>query len=191
MIVDQELIQLCKKEDRKAQFTLYKQCYGILMAVCLRYERNKEDAEELVNMGFLKIVTKLDKYNSDIPFEAWIRRIMINTVIDEFRKRKKEQETIEYTDFDDQHHHRQVEMNDADLRFDAEELELMLQNLPNVTQKVFNLHVIDGYSHKEVSDMLSISVGTSKWHVSNARKLLKEQIEKNKNKASNSQSITA
>lgn len=191
MIVDQELIQLCKKEDRRAQFNLYKQCYGILMAVCLRYERNKEDAEELVNMGFLKIVTKLDKYNSDIPFEAWIRRIMINTVIDEFRKRKKEQETIEYTDFDDHHHHRQVEMNEADLRFDAEELELMLRNLPNVTQKVFNLHVIDGYSHKEVSDMLNISVGTSKWHVSNARKLLKEQIEKRKDKASNSQSITA
>jgi RNA polymerase sigma-70 factor (ECF subfamily) len=67
----------------------------------------------------------------------------------------------------------------------------MLRNLPNVTQKVFNLHVIDGYSHKEVSDMLEISVGTSKWHVSNARKLLKEQIEKNKNKESNSQSITA
>jgi RNA polymerase sigma-70 factor (ECF subfamily) len=112
MIVDQELIQLCKKEDRRAQFNLYKQCYGILMAVCLRYERNKEDAEELVNMGFLKIVTKLDKYNSSIPFEAWIRRIMINTVIDEFRRRKKEQETIEYTDFDDHHHHKQVEMNE-------------------------------------------------------------------------------
>lgn len=191
MIVDQELIQLCKKEDRRAQFNLYKQCYGILMAVCLRYERNKEDAEELVNMGFLKIVTKLDKYNSSIPFEAWIRRVMINTVIDEFRRRKKEQETIEYTDFDDHHHHKQVEMNEADLRFDAEELEQMLHNLPNVTQKVFNLHVIDGYSHKEVSDMLEISVGTSKWHVSNARKLLKEQIEKSKDKESNSQSITA
>ncbi|MDR9398811.1 RNA polymerase sigma factor [Salibacter sp.] len=191
MIVDQELIQLCKKEDRRAQFNLYKQCYGILMAVCLRYERNKEDAEELVNMGFLKIVTKLDKYNSSIPFEAWIRRVMINTVIDEFRRRKKEQETIEYTDFDDHHHHKQVEMNEADLRFDAEELEQMLRNLPNVTQKVFNLHVIDGYSHKEVSDMLEISVGTSKWHVSNARKLLKEQIEKSKDKESNSQSITA
>lgn len=146
------------------------------MSICSRYEKNRDDAEALLNQGFLKIVTKLNLYNPDVPFEAWIRRIMINTVIDEFRKNKKQNDTIEYTNFEDQHYNLSVDMNDAAKKFDAEELEIMLQKLPKVSQKVFNLHVLDGYSHKEIGEMLNISVGTSKWHVSNARNLLKKMI---------------
>lgn len=175
MTIDETLIKQCIKQDRRAQFELYKKCFSILMSICMRYEKNREDAESLLNMGFLKIVTKLEKYHVDIPFEAWIRRIMINTIIDEYRKNKKEQEVLEYMEFDDHHNHG-VDFNTADLQFDAEELNNMLKNLPAMSGQVFNLHVIDGYSHKEIGDMLSISVGTSKWHVANARKLLKEMI---------------
>lgn len=189
MLVSQSLIERCLREERKAQYEMYKQCYSVLMSICIRYEKNREDAEALLNMGFLKVVTKLDKYNTDIPFEAWIRRIMINTVIDEYRKNKKENETIEYTDFDDHHYNRSIDFNAADAYFEAEELQLMINDLPGVTQRVFNLHVIDGFSHKEIGDMLNISVGTSKWHVSNARKILKEKIEQKIN--ANSKSITA
>lgn len=184
MIVDQKLINACKNNNRKAQFELFKLCYGTLMAVCLRYERNKEDAQALVNEGFLKIVTGLDKYHTHTPFEAWIRRIMINTIIDKHRKNKKDKEHLEYTDFADDPvlESRSVDFNEAALKFDAEELEEMVKELPNVTRKVFNMHVIDGYSHKEIAAELDISVGTGKWHVSNARKLLKKKLEKKMNK---------
>lgn len=177
MLIDKSLLLDCQNNVRRAQFELYHKCYGILMSICLRYQKNSLDAEELLNMGFLKIVTKLDKYNSDIPFEAWIRRIMINTIIDEFRKNKKAKATIEYTDFSGVHASKAVSLNEADLMFEAEELELMIQKLPPVSQKVFNMHVLDGYSHKEIADKMDISVGTSKWHVSNARKLLRAMIE--------------
>ena len=156
----------------------------MLMGVCLRYERNKEDADALVNEGFLKIVTSLEKYDAEVPFEAWIRRIMINTIIDKHRKNKKDKEHLQYTDFEDDPatDAKSVEYNEAALRFDAEELEEMVRQLPEVTRKVFNMHVIDGYSHKEIAAELEVSVGTTKWHVANARKLLKEKIAKQANK---------
>ncbi len=177
MLVEKSLLIDCQNNKRRAQFELYHKCFGVLMSICLRYQRNSIDAEELLNMGFLKIVTKLDKYNHDIPFEAWIRRIMINTIIDEFRKNKKAKALIEYTDFNGVHESKSVTYNEADLHFEAEELELMIQNLPPVSQKVFNMHVLDGFSHKEIAEKMEISVGTSKWHVSNARKLLRGMIE--------------
>ena len=180
MVLDKSLLKDCQNNERRAQFELYHKCYGILMAICLRYYKNSNDAEEALNMGFLKIVTKLDKYNSDVPFEAWIRRIMINTIIDEFRKNKKGKETIEYTDFNGVYESKTVNYNEADLKFEAEELEIMIKTLPPVSQKVFNMHVIDGYSHKEIAELMEISIGTSKWHVSNARKILRGLVEKAK-----------
>ena len=182
MLIDKSLLEDCRNNKRRAQFELYRKCYGILMSICLRYEKNSMDAEEILNMGFLKIVTKLDKYTDNIPFEAWIRRIMINTIIDEFRKNKKEKEALEYTDFNGVHENKSVTQNEADLMYDAEELQIMIRQLPNVTQKVFNMHVIDGFSHKEIAEELSMSVGTSKWHVSNARKILRDLLEKTRSK---------
>ena len=98
MQIDNELLSQCKKNDRKAHFQLYKLCYSTLMKVCLRYKKNKDEAEEALNTGFMKIVTNLDIYNADIPFDAWIRKIMINTLIDEFRTQVKHKETIIYSD---------------------------------------------------------------------------------------------
>ena len=178
MVVDKALIKQCLKEDRKAQFKLYKACYGRLMGICLRYERNKEDAEDLLNAGFLKIVTNLDKYDDKVPFEAWAGRIMINTIIDAYRRNKKEKEHLEYTDFEDQKFEKdRVSYNQAQLDYDAEGLLQMIRELPEATAKVFNLHVIEGYSHKEIADMMDITTGTSKWHVFTARKELKKRIE--------------
>ncbi|MGD1845114.1 MAG: RNA polymerase sigma factor [Salibacteraceae bacterium] len=177
MGIDKELLSLCIQKDRKAQFELYRQSYSILMSVCLRYEKNKEDATSLLNLGFLKVLSNLEKYSQEAPFEAWIRRIMINTIIDEFRKNRKQKELIEYNDLsEDRGTNVQISYNDADQRFDAEELQQMLTRLPVLSQKVFNLHVIDGYSHKEIGKMLDMSDGTSKWHVSFARKKLRGMI---------------
>lgn len=184
MLVEPELLKLCVRKDRKAQFQLYRNCFDVLMGVCMRYERNREDATELLNMGFLKILTNLDKYKSDAPFEPWIKRIMINTIIDEYRKKNKSRAaSIEYHALEeDGYFNKHVDYNEADQQFDAEELENMMKLLPPISRQVFNLHVIDGYNHKEIGAMLSISDGTSKWHVSFARKKLKEMLNKSLNK---------
>jgi len=147
------------------------------MGVSMRYHKQKDDAAAMVNQGFLKIVNNLEKYDSEIPFEYWIKRIMINTLIDDFRKNKKFKELIEHHDFTDRNAFQDlVNYNEADEQFEAEELRQMIQLLPNVSQKVFNLFAIDGYSHREIAERMGISEGTSKWHVSFARKKLQEMI---------------
>lgn len=154
------------------------------MSVCCRYKSNKEDAEEILNIGFLKILNSMDKYQDKVPFIAWIRRIMINTIIDEYRKSKNERENMEYMDINEsKYSNTEYEGNTADLELDATDLLKMLDNLPDMSKKVFNLYAIDGYSHKEISEMLNISVGTSKWHVSFSRTELKKIIEKSKVKS--------
>lgn len=176
MIINDSLLLDCKNQIRKAQFELYHKCFAILMGICLRYYKNSGDAESMLNRGFLKIVTKIDKYNTNTPFEAWIRRIMINTIIDDYRKNKKEKEVIKYIDFEQGYACKVVFRNEADLMFDAQELQEMIDRLPPVSKRIFNMHLIDGFSHKEIANDLEISVGTSKWHVSNARKILRKKI---------------
>jgi RNA polymerase sigma factor (sigma-70 family) len=176
MQVPETLINRCRKGERKAQFELYKLSYGFLMAVCSRYEKNKDDAEAILNKAFYKILTKLDLFDaSKSPFDAWCRKVVINTIIDEFRKRKNDQ-----LDFVESLDHSMplntMDYNEADRKFDAEELEKMIRDLPTVSQKVFNLYIVDGYSHKEIAEMLSISENTSKWHLSHARKTIKGML---------------
>lgn len=164
-------------KERKAQSELYKLCYSMLMGVCVRYVNNKEEAQALLNAGFLKILNKLDTYKAHVPFEAWIRRIMINTVIDDYRRNKKHKEHLFYSDFEDQDRNdSRVDINEADRQFDADALRAIISELPPMSQRVFNLYAIDGYSHKEISKELSISVGTSKWHVSFARKTVQQKL---------------
>ncbi|AEV33365.1 RNA polymerase sigma factor, sigma-70 family [Owenweeksia hongkongensis DSM 17368] len=177
MDVEKELLEACIKQERRAQFELYKRCYSILMSVCMRYERNKEDAEFMLNQVFHKILTHLDRYDDKAPFEAWIRRIAINTQIDEFRKNSRSK--LDYYEQPmDMAPLTVMDYNEADKKFDAEELETMIRMLPPVSQKVFNLYVIDGYNHKEIADQLDMSEGTSKWHLSSARKKLKAMMKK-------------
>lgn len=179
--IDPEIINACRREERRAQNELFKLCYGFLMGVCLRYEKNKEEAESLLNMAFFKILTRLDKYDDNIPFEAWAKRVTINTIIDEFRKRNNDKHKF-VDSFDHSLPLETMDYNEADRRFDAENLERMIRELPPMSQKVFNLYIIDGYNHKEIGEMLSISEGTSKWHLSTARKTIKDMLTKLMNK---------
>jgi RNA polymerase sigma factor (sigma-70 family) len=178
-MISQLLLQDAAKGDRKAQFQLYKSCFNVLMGVCMRYRRSEEEAAAMVNEGFLKIVNNLPKYTADTPFEAWIRRIMINTLIDDFRKNRKVNELIQSQDFTDTNNHNGlVDFNTADLNYDAGQLEGMIRALPPMSQKVFNLFAIDGYGHLEIGELLGISEGTSKWHLSFARQRLREMLVK-------------
>ena len=177
MNIDKELLQACIANKRRAQNELYKQCYGIMLSVCFRYEKNKDDAEFLLNKAFYKILTHLESYQDNVPFEAWIRRITINTAIDEYRKNQRSkidyvEEPMKSSPLSD------MDYNEADKKFDADELLAMVQQLPPASQKVFNLYVIEGYNHREIGDQLDMSEGTSKWHLSNARKKLKAMMTK-------------
>jgi RNA polymerase sigma factor (sigma-70 family) len=177
--INPQLLHDCRRSNRKAQFKLYKACFQVLMGVCMRYRENEADAASALNAGFLKILDNLHQYRPEVPFEAWIRRIMINTLIDDFRKERKVRELVEHTEFEDfSLTEEMVDYNKADQQFDAEQLEGFIRLLPPVSQKVFNLYAIDGYSHKEIGRLLNISDGTSKWHLSFARKKLQEMIKR-------------
>ena len=163
--------------DRLAQAELYKHAYPQLMSICRRYAKDDLDARGLLNQGFLKILTNLDRKKADVPFIAWAKRITINTIISEFRKDKLRMEKQEQMEEQKLENH-SVSWNTIGEKIEAEVLQLMLDRLPEASRKVFNLFASDGYSHKEISDMLGISEGTSKWHVSAARKDLQHQLEK-------------
>ncbi|MDI1353560.1 MAG: RNA polymerase sigma factor [bacterium] len=176
MEIQPQLIALCIKQDRKAEYELYKLLYSYLMSICMRYSRDKDSASAMLNMGYMKILKNLHTYRPEIPFKAWIRRIMVNTLIDEYRKIKREREKVTYVaeyfetaDFS--------EVNEALGKINYKHLLEQINILPEATKKVFNLFAIDGYSHKEIGEMLEISEGTSKWHLNAARQKLKEYIE--------------
>ena len=178
MNIQPQLIALCIKQDRKAEYELYKLSYSYLMSICMRYSKDKDTASEALNMGYLKILNNLKTYKPEIPFKAWIRRIMVNTLIDEYRKNKREREKVTYVEeyFESSNF---SDVNEALSKINCKQIFDHISKLPEATKKVFNLFVIDGYSHKEIGDMLDISEGTSKWHLNAARQKLKEYIENN------------
>jgi RNA polymerase sigma factor (sigma-70 family) len=176
MNVQPQLIALCIKHDRKAEYELYELSYSYLMSICMRYSKDKDTASEALNMGYMKILKNLAAYNPQIPFKAWIRRIMVNTLIDEYRKNKRERDKLTYVEeyFDNSDF---SEVNEALGKISYNQLLEQINLLPEATKKVFNLFAIDGYSHKEIGELLMISEGTSKWHLNAARQRLKEYIE--------------
>ncbi|MBX2889299.1 MAG: sigma-70 family RNA polymerase sigma factor [Saprospiraceae bacterium] len=184
MNIDPQLLSAAHRGDRKAQYALYRVCFPVLMAVCMRYRRDEQAAAAALNSGFLKIVQNLARYRrEDVPFEAWIRRIMINTVIDEFRREKKWRELTVFTDAVERDCDEAIDWNEAEQRLSIQYLETLLHRLPPVTQQVFNLFALDGFSHREIGEMLDISEGTSKWHVNHARQKLQAWIKTELNPA--------
>ena len=177
MDVQPKLIKDCINRNRKAEYELYKVTFSYLMSICIRYTKNQDQAKEQLNMGFLKILTNLEKYSETVPFKAWIRKIMINTLIDEYRKHKKNSEVIDYVE-DYYETSNYSEQNTALDKISVDQIHKLIEKLPPMAQQVFNLFIIDGYSHKEIGDMLNIEEGTSKWHLNSARQKLKEMLEK-------------
>ncbi|MCE3260800.1 MAG: polymerase sigma factor, sigma-70 family [Bacteroidetes bacterium] len=178
MDIQQKLIDDCIGRDRKAEYELYKVTYSYLMSICIRYTRNQDKAKEVLNMGFFRILTNLDKYRPEVPFKAWIRRVMINTLINEYKKEKIHYGNMEYVE-DYYETDKYADINNAMRKTDAEEIYGFIASLPAASQQVFNLYFVDGYKHKEIAEMLNISEGTSKWHLNAAREKLKELLKKN------------
>lgn len=179
IIIDEQLLAGCVRNDSRAQYRLYDLCECFMMNICMRYTTSQDDAEDLLNKSFLKILNNIGKYAKEIPFELWVRRITINTIIDEYRKNKKRKEATELVDFEErQNEFDHVAVNEYVSKMEAEQLQTLIDLLPEINRQVFNLFVVDGFNHKEISSLLNIPEGTSKWHLSNARIRLKELISK-------------
>ncbi|MBS1650991.1 MAG: RNA polymerase sigma factor [Bacteroidetes bacterium] len=177
MDISHELIKRCIKRESKAEYELYKLTYSYLIGICLRYGRDKDMANEWLNTAFLKILTNIANYNQNLSFKAWIKRIMVNTLIDEYRKSKRDKEHISYVEtYYDSYSF--SEINEGLSRINCNQIHELVAKLPSACREVFNLFVIDGFSHKEIAEMLGISEGTSKWYLSEGRQKLKAQIEK-------------
>lgn len=177
MNVDRKLIQDCLKDDRDAQQILYKHCYAVLMGTAMRYMKDKAEAASALNHCFLKIIKGLHSYEHNQNFQAWSQRIMINTCIDVLRKQNRHRDR-EYP-FDPNDHvykNGSVNWNEAESNLGVEAILKLVQTLPSNTRQVFNMYVIEGYQHKEIAEMLEINEGTSKWHLSKARKMLRDKI---------------
>ena len=167
-----ELLKKVQAYDRRAQLELYQLCYPVLIGTARRYRKNEEEHKTLVNNAFMKIIQNLDKYQ-DIRFFSWIKRIITNEIIDDFRRTKN------YHTF--YQHDALIEGNDgvhpeAEYELNQAHLNMMLLQLSEPTRVVFNLFVVDGYSHREIGELLGISEQTSKWHTKVARKKLKELL---------------
>ncbi|MBS1568197.1 MAG: sigma-70 family RNA polymerase sigma factor [Bacteroidetes bacterium] len=173
-MVPERLIADCIRKDPRAEQELYRVLHPVMMGICSRYERNRQDAAARMNEGFLKVLLNLGKRRPDVPFEAWMRRIIINTVIDAYRK-ERERKTQERMDMP-MDAPTGSEVNDYLRHMEAEAFADLLRQVPEMSRKVFNLFAVDGYSHAEIADLLGISAGTSKWHVSHARQLLQQAI---------------
>lgn len=165
-----QLIENCKNDDTKAQGELYKLFSSKLFATCLKYSRNHVEAEDNLQDAFLTIFKKIKQYKNKGSFEGWMKRITVNTVLQRYRNEKVfdiiNENTIEDVE---------LEVDDNELSIDY--LLKIIQELPDRYRLVFNLYVMDGYSHKEIAEMLEINIGTSKSNLARARKILKQTIE--------------
>lgn len=170
---DKLLIEGCLKNDRKSQQQLYDRFASKMLALCMRYTHSQEEAEDIMIESFMKVFSSLQYYRCESSLEGWIRKIMINTAITHFRKNEK----MQNCSFDD------VSYEAADARilspeekFAEKDLLKLIQKMPAGYQVIFNLFAIEGYSHKEIAEQLSITESTSKSQFFRARKWLMERI---------------
>lgn len=166
------LIEGCRRYERASQQRLYALFYHYAMSVARRYCNDNGAAGEISNDAFFKIFTKIDQYRGDLPFKQWLRRIVVNTAIDRFRANVNTPKFTELPAF----YEPEVEPDILEALTRADIMS-MLDQLPPGYRAVFNLYVVDGFSHEEVSAMLGISVGTSKSNLSRARMYLKTLLE--------------
>ncbi|HYG14540.1 MAG TPA: sigma-70 family RNA polymerase sigma factor [Bacteroidia bacterium] len=174
MISDAELIKGCQSNDRLYQKQLYERFARKMLTVCLCYARDRYEAENVLQEGFIKIFENLKNYKPTGSFEGWIRRIIVNTATDYYRKMKR----IKYIEVDVDEAESKVSTMDID-KFATEDIVNAIQKLPEGGRMVFTLFAIEGYSHAEIAEQLGISVGTSKSQYARARTLLQTTLKNN------------
>jgi RNA polymerase sigma-70 factor (ECF subfamily) len=172
MYNEKEIIEGCIKQNRKAQKMLYDRYASKFLGICMRYAKDKQEAEDILQEGFLKIFERINKYHFAGAFEGWMRRIIVNTAISNYRKNLKyynHYDISEITEYDNDN-------NTQDLEFTLEEMLKVIQSLSPGYRIIFNLYAIEGYAHKEIAEMLGIDVSTSKSQYSRAKKIIQNRL---------------
>jgi RNA polymerase sigma factor (sigma-70 family) len=170
------LIRKCIDWDRTAQNKLYDLYSSKMFAVCLRYARNREEAEDILHEGFMKVFDNIGKFRKEGSLEGWIRKIMYNTAIHKFRQRKEVENTISIDNSN--LNLANYSSNETLSQIGTKELIAMIQKLPPRYRMVFNLYVFEGLKHREIAEQLGVTEGTSKSNLSDARAILQREINK-------------
>lgn len=172
-MTDEQLVRDCVAGNKVAQRTFYDKFASKMMGVCLRYAGSRDEAQDVLQDGFIKIFNKLPDFENKGSLEGWVRRIMVNTALDQYRKNKKFLSDVDDVGF-------MLEKKDFIVEtMNADDLLKTIQSIPEGYRVVFNLFAIEGYSHKEIADRLGVTESTSKSQFSRARKLLRDILEKN------------
>lgn len=170
-VTDKELIQGCIRENKACQRALYQRYAPKMMSVCLRYARHRLEAEDLLQEGFIKVFDNMYRFEFRGSFEGWVRRIMINTALKNYNKSSFKKERIGIHDY---------EGGSADpvivAQLSREEIMAEVNRLPDGYRVVFNMYIVDGYSHKEIADQLGIGESTSRSQLVKARKMMQARI---------------
>jgi RNA polymerase sigma factor (sigma-70 family) len=167
-----ELIKECQRGKREAQKALYKMHYSFSLGICMRYATSKEQAQEVMNDGFMKVFKYIEKFDSDRPFLPWLKQILVNCSIDSYNK---EQKRVKEDDLESGMNKGGGDSTLDEITYD--EMLEMIRELPAAYQTVFNLRAIEGYKHEEIAEMLGISVGTSKSNFSRAKEKLRKYLD--------------
>ncbi|MCO6492195.1 MAG: sigma-70 family RNA polymerase sigma factor [Phaeodactylibacter sp.] len=167
---DRELVEGCLRNDRFSQEMLYRKYFPAMMRMVQRYTQERDAAMDIINMGFLRAFKKLDTFAFSGSLEGWIRKLVFHSLSDYFKKHSRQVHFLDLEDRDSP----QTEGALDNLYF--EDVLKLVDMLPGATREVFYLYAIEGYTHVEIAKRVNISVGTSKWHLSNARKKLKQLI---------------
>jgi RNA polymerase sigma factor (sigma-70 family) len=175
MMSDQKIIELCAKHDRKAQQVLYDTYSRLLLGVCLRYARDKAEAEDILQDSFLKIFFNIQEFKGSGSFIGWLRKVTVNTAITHYHKNLKFRYHMEIEEFES------VETGVISFEEDfytSDELFKVLNELPAGYRMIFNLYAVEGYKHKEIAEMLGIDTNTSKSQYSRAKAVIRDKLEK-------------
>ena len=170
---EQQLISEAIANNRQAQQQLYSKYASKMLSVCRQYIKDIHHAEDVMITGFMKMFTNLKKFENKGSFEGWIRRIMIHECIDYLRVKKN---SFNHKDIDDVIYSEEEDNYEMEGDFSIDDIQLLIDNLPEGYKMVFNLYIIEGYKHNEIAELLNISEGTSKSQLSHAKRILQTQI---------------
>lgn len=168
---EREIIQLAVENNRHAQQKIYTKFSPKMLSICRQYIKDIHLAEDVMITAFMKVFTHIKNFEHKGSFEGWIRRIMVNECISFIRAQKK-------VKFIEDEQYFEAHFNEIESKFSVDEIQLLIDNLPDGYKMVFNLYAIEGFKHKEIGEMLGINEGTSKSQLSHARALLQTQINK-------------
>jgi len=171
-ITEKELIRLCMRKNASAQKLLYNTYHSVLLGICLRYGKSRDEAEDILQLSMIKIFKNISSYSGKGSFKGWMKRIVVNIAIDNFRKNNK----YYYHQDIDEINGKSYFVSEIPDDLEVKDILNTVQQLPNGYRMVFNLYAIEGYSHKEISNKLGISENTSKTQLLKARKSLRKKL---------------